>query len=48
MLEHFARRGYQTAWVGKNHTFSDEALAELSYVEIRRTLERQLSAWRPW
>lgn len=21
MLEHFARRGYQTAWVGKNHTF---------------------------
>ena len=35
MLDHFARRGYQTAWVGKNHTFSDEAIAELDYADIR-------------
>lgn len=35
MLEHFARRGNQTPRGGKNHTFSDEALAKLDYADIR-------------
>lgn len=35
MLDHFARRGYRTAWVGKNHTFSSDALGRLDYADIR-------------
>ena len=35
MLEHFADRGYKTAWVGKNHTFTDETLEALDYTDLR-------------
>ena len=35
MLEHFAKRGYRTGWVGKNHTFTGEALENLDYSDIR-------------
>ncbi len=35
MLDYFSKRGYQTAWVGKNHTFTREALQELDYADIR-------------
>ena len=35
MLEHFARRGYRTAWVGKNHTYDEAALRKIDYTDIR-------------
>lgn len=35
MLEHFAKRGYRTAWVGKNHTHNGDALAQLGKADIR-------------
>ncbi len=35
MLEHFANRGYQTAWVGKNHTYDNDAIDRLDYADIR-------------
>ncbi len=35
MMEHFARRGYQTAWVGKNHTYDSEARERMDYADIR-------------
>lgn len=35
MLEHFVRRGYRTAWVGKNHTFTGDAISRIDYADIR-------------
>lgn len=35
MLDHFAARGYRTAWVGKNHTYDREAIDRLDYADIR-------------
>lgn len=35
MLEHFAERGYRTAWVGKNHTFTSDAIGQIDYADIR-------------
>ncbi len=35
MLEYFAKRGYRTAWVGKNHTYDKAALSEIDYTDIR-------------
>ena len=35
MLEHFAKRGYRTAWVGKNHTHDNDALRQIDYTDIR-------------
>lgn len=35
MLERFAQRGYRTGWVGKNHTFTKEALTRLDKADIR-------------
>ena len=35
MLEHFASRGYKTAWVGKNHTYDDHSIAQIDYTDIR-------------
>ena len=35
MLERFAKRGYRTAWVGKNHTYDQSALREIDYTDIR-------------
>ncbi len=35
MLDHFARRGYRTGWVGKNHTYAPEAVNECDYADIR-------------
>ena len=35
MLEHFASRGYRTAWVGKNHTYDESAIARIDCADIR-------------
>ena len=35
MLDYFAKRGYRTGWIGKNHTYSGEALSNLDYADIR-------------
>ncbi len=35
MLEHFAKRGYKTAWVGKNHTYDNQAMGEIDYTDVR-------------
>lgn len=35
MLSYFADRGYRTGWVGKNHTYSNQALDNLDYSDIR-------------
>ncbi|MCG8648608.1 MAG: sulfatase-like hydrolase/transferase, partial [Pirellulales bacterium] len=35
MLEHFAKAGYRTGWVGKNHTYEKEAVKNIDYVSIR-------------
>ncbi len=35
MLAYFAQQGYRTGWVGKNHTFANDALANLDYSDIR-------------
>ena len=35
LLEYFAKRGYRTGWVGKNHTYANEALERLDKADIR-------------
>ena len=35
MMEHFSRRGYQTAWVGKNHTYDRDSMGRMDYPDIR-------------
>lgn len=35
MLEYFARSGYRTGWVGKNHTFEKPGVERLDFASIR-------------
>ncbi len=35
MLDYFAKRGYRCGWVGKNHTYTNGALAKLNKADIR-------------
>lgn len=35
LFDYFAKRGYRTGWVGKNHTYADGALQRLDKADIR-------------
>lgn len=35
LLDYFARRGYRTGWIGKNHTYAGGALRNLDKADIR-------------
>lgn len=35
LLDYFSKRGYRTGWVGKNHTYTDDALENLDKTDIR-------------
>lgn len=35
LIGYFQKRGYRTGWVGKNHTYVDEALGQLDYWKDR-------------
>jgi choline-sulfatase len=48
MLEYFKQRGYRTGYVGKNHTYAEEAIAAADFVKVMdREPFRAYNRWVP-
>ena len=48
MLEYFKQRGYRTGYVGKNHCYAPDAIAQADFVRVRdREPFREYNKWVP-